>query len=114
MSLQDYMHLLSEMKIVVFNHKSQQAMGNISASLGLNCKVYIRSDSPMWKYYKKELGYIINDALSISNITFDEFNRIDSNQEGNIQIYLNVSSNEHHIKQWKYLFRNIESVNDEE
>lgn len=45
-----YCQFLSEIDIAIFNHKRQQAMGNIISLLGMGKKVYLRKDISTWKF----------------------------------------------------------------
>lgn len=47
---QQYLELLGEVDIAVFNHKRQQAMGNIITLLGLGKTVYMRKDISSWSF----------------------------------------------------------------
>ncbi len=49
----EYLKLLAEIDIAIFNHNRQQAMGNIITLLGLGKKVYIRDDITTWDFFKK-------------------------------------------------------------
>lgn len=51
MSIEKYVNLLGIIDIAVFNHKRQQAMGNIITLLGLGKKVYMRSDVTQWDFF---------------------------------------------------------------
>ncbi|WP_226678987.1 TDP-N-acetylfucosamine:lipid II N-acetylfucosaminyltransferase [Mesobacillus jeotgali] len=48
--LEEYLELLGKIDIAIFNHKRQQAMGNITTLLGLGKKVYIRDDITTWDF----------------------------------------------------------------
>ncbi len=50
MRFDEYIELLSKIDIAIFNHRRQQAMGNIVTLLGLGKKVFIRRDISTWKY----------------------------------------------------------------
>ena len=58
--LTEYLEFLSKIDIAVFNHKRQQAMGNITTLLGMGKKVFIRSDITSWSFYR-ELGVSVFD-----------------------------------------------------
>lgn len=49
----EYLHLLSSIDIAIFNHKRQQAMGNMINLLGMGKKVFMRSDISSWKAFGK-------------------------------------------------------------
>lgn len=50
MPFEQYLGLLAKIDIAIFNHKRQQAMGNITTLLGLGKKVYIRNDITTWRF----------------------------------------------------------------
>ncbi|OED33125.1 hypothetical protein BHE17_11950 [Planococcus maritimus] len=50
---EDYMNLLSEIDVAVFNHKRQQGVGNITSLLSMQKKVYIRDDITTWDFCKE-------------------------------------------------------------
>lgn len=45
-----YLEILASIDIAIFNHKRQQAMGNITTLLGLGKKVYIRQEITTWQF----------------------------------------------------------------
>lgn len=61
MPLTDYLALLSNIDIAVFNHKRQQAMGNTINLIGLGKTVYLRSDVTQWDLFR-ELGVVVRDV----------------------------------------------------
>jgi len=64
-----YLDLLGQIDIAIFNHRRQQAMGNIVTLLGLGKKVYIRNDITTWELFKKLGIEIYNiEALNIDLI----------------------------------------------
>lgn len=50
MPFDEYLEILAKIDIAIFNHKRQQAMGNITTLLGLGKKVYIREEITTWKF----------------------------------------------------------------
>ena len=66
MPLDEYLAFLSEIDIAIFNHKRQQAMGNIINLLGLGKKVYMREEVTSFQFLT-DLGIKIftNDELSL-------------------------------------------------
>ena len=53
MPFNEYINLLSKVDIAIFNHKRQQAVGNITTLLSLGKKVYIRNDITTWEFCKE-------------------------------------------------------------
>jgi dTDP-N-acetylfucosamine:lipid II N-acetylfucosaminyltransferase len=45
-----YLELLAKIDVAIFNHKRQQAIGNITTLLGLGKKVFIRDDITTWSF----------------------------------------------------------------
>lgn len=62
MDIQEYLEILNKVDIAIFNHKRQQAVGNITSLLGLGKKVYIRSDITTWNFCK-------NHNLKVFDVT---------------------------------------------
>lgn len=50
MPFDKYLDILAKIDIAIFNHKRQQAMGNITTLLGLGKKVYIREEITTWQF----------------------------------------------------------------
>ncbi|GIN90670.1 hypothetical protein J22TS1_17210 [Siminovitchia terrae] len=73
MPLDEYLAILAKIDIAIFNHKRQQAMGNIITLLGLGKKVYIRDDITTWEFCKEHnlVVYRTNDP---NGITIDKIN----------------------------------------
>lgn len=67
-----YTDFLAGIDIGIFNNNRQQAMGNIITLLGLGKKLYLRTDTSMWKQYMDK-GYIIFPFDSSQDIPFKEF-----------------------------------------
>lgn len=64
MTFDKYLSFLKGIDIAIFNHKRQQAMGNMITLLGLGRKVYIRSDVTPWAFFK-EKGIKVYDVANI-------------------------------------------------
>lgn len=64
MPFDQYLDFLGKIDIAIFNHKRQQAMGNIITLLGLGKKVYMRSDVSSWAMFDK-LGVKVYEVSSI-------------------------------------------------
>lgn len=73
---EEYLELLAKIDIAIFNHKRQQAMGNIITLIGLGKKVYIRDDITTWKFCMNH-GFLVRS----SNKDFKELFRKISNSE---------------------------------
>lgn len=68
-ALDEYLKILSEIDIAVFNHKRQQAMGNTISLLGMEKKVYIRRGTTTWRFFeeKKIKVFDIDEIESLSS-----------------------------------------------
>ena len=90
--LGEYLQILASIDIAIFNHKRQQAMGNIITLLGLGKKVYVRREVTQWPFFEKKGIKIfdvemldllkINKRISAKNINiiksqFSENNYLD-------------------------------------
>lgn len=61
MPLHDYLKLLEQVDVAIFNHARQQAMGNTISLLGMGKTVYIRSDTTPWSFLGR-LGIKLSDT----------------------------------------------------
>ncbi|MDH4562760.1 TDP-N-acetylfucosamine:lipid II N-acetylfucosaminyltransferase [Pseudomonas sp. BN411] len=52
MSVDQYRCFLGKIDIAIFNHKRQQAMGNVITLLGMGKKVYLRSNVTSWDVFR--------------------------------------------------------------
>lgn len=69
MPFDQYLDFLGKIDIAIFNHKRQQAMGNIITLLGLGKKVYMRSDITPWLMFKKKgVKVYENSEIELSSI----------------------------------------------
>jgi len=64
MPLEDYIEFLGRIDIAIFNHRRQQAMGNIITLLGLGKKVFLRTDITSWDVFGK-IGVKLYDSSHI-------------------------------------------------
>lgn len=71
MAYDQYVELLAECDVGIYNNNRQQAMGNIWLLAKLGKKIYIREDTPMWEHFKN-WGLILYDAATIEHITEEE------------------------------------------
>ena len=53
MPMAEYIEYLTKIDIAIFNHRRQQAMGNIITLLGMGKKVYLRKDVTSWSVFEK-------------------------------------------------------------
>lgn len=106
MPYDDYLELLNKIDIAIFNHKRQQAMGNITSLIGLGKKVYIRNDITTWEF-------CLDHDLKVftSNSEFDDlFEKMDEKiMQNNIQNVKTRFSEEKLIEDWKKIFNEGEA-----
>jgi len=94
----DYLKLLSQVDIAIFNHKRQQAMGNTITLLGLGKKVFLRSDVTQWDFFKEK-------GLHVYDIKELDIEKIKENiKESNRDKIKSVFSKDTYMKQLKELF----------
>ncbi|PKP11398.1 MAG: 4-alpha-L-fucosyltransferase [Bacteroidetes bacterium HGW-Bacteroidetes-4] len=66
LSPKDYSDLLAEIDVAIMNQVRSQGLGNVLPLLYLKKKVYLRSDSTSYKYFKR-INCKIYDTLQIKN-----------------------------------------------
>ncbi|GAA4267997.1 TDP-N-acetylfucosamine:lipid II N-acetylfucosaminyltransferase [Hyunsoonleella aestuarii] len=69
MPLNEYNQLISGCGFAVFNHKRQQALGNINTMGYFGAKLFLNSESPIFKYFKK-LGIQVFNINSVNSNSF--------------------------------------------
>jgi dTDP-N-acetylfucosamine:lipid II N-acetylfucosaminyltransferase len=101
MSLEEYFKLLGNIDIAIFNHKRQQALGNITTLLSLGKKVYIREEITTWDFCE-EHGLKVFSA----NNGFDKlFEPLDENTKvSNQRVMKQKFSEEKLVNDWKRIF----------
>ncbi len=105
MAYERYMELLSTCSVGVFNHKRQQAMGNINALVLYGAKTYIRSDTSMWEEFVVNRKIKHFDIESIKELSFEEFMGMKSNIiENNKKQLQKYASEERFIELWSNIF----------
>lgn len=80
MPLDEYNEMISQVDIVVFNHRRQQALGNIVTFLGYGKKVYLYPETSLAKYFE-EKGV---KFFELKDFNFDRISDVD--RESNIRI----------------------------
>ncbi len=101
MPFADYVRLLGRVDIAVFNHRRQQAMGNIISLLGLGKKVYMRSDITPWALFAKEEIKVFDvDTLDLNPIA-------PKIAESNRSRIASVFSEESLVMQYRELFESL-------
>jgi len=95
----EYLNVLGKIDIAIFNHKRQQAMGNIITLLGLGKRVYIRDDISTWELFK---SISINIKSSNGEISLDLLNEIE--EENNTSIIKERFSEKKLKEEWGRIF----------
>lgn len=82
----DYRLFLASIDIGVYANNRQQAMGNINGLIQLGKKVFIKSNTSMWKSYRDD-KYALFDFEWISSLSFSDFAYMDEKtREANINL----------------------------
>jgi len=98
--LKEYLKVLNQVEVAIFNHKRQQGLGNMTKLLRLGKKVYLRSDISSWDYFNN-IGAKVYDTLNINDISFEELTYYSTNiKEENINIIKKIMSDEYRIELW--------------
>ena len=98
MPFDKYLEFLGDIDIAIFAHKRQQAMGNTITLLGLEKKVYMRSDITPWELFKD----IKVKVFDIENIDLELFSQ--EEKQSNQKKIKEYFSEENYLKQLKQLF----------
>jgi dTDP-N-acetylfucosamine:lipid II N-acetylfucosaminyltransferase len=84
MEFDAYVHFLSNIDIAIFNHKVQQATGNIIVLLGFGAKVYIHKNSNLKNYFKQfSVKLYDNEDISLNCLQ----NKIKISNQANMKRY---------------------------
>lgn len=104
--VEKYNEYLSTIDISIFCNDRQQAMGNIGSLVYLGSKVFLRSDTAMWKYFTQELGYSLEKIEDIKDMTFEEFIHIEQERvKINEDKVSKLRSENNAVEKWKKIFK---------
>lgn len=67
----EYFELFNSIDVAIFNNNRQQGMGNIEEMLRQGKKVYLRTTTPMWNWYRGR-GQKIHDVKELKNISLEK------------------------------------------
>lgn len=98
MAFDDYISLLSQVDVAIFNHRRQQAMGNIVSLLGMKKKVYMRSDITTWDF----LGDIGAQVFDVGRFSLEPIDK--SVAQRNESVIADFFSEENLVAQYRQLF----------
>ncbi|WP_148581875.1 TDP-N-acetylfucosamine:lipid II N-acetylfucosaminyltransferase [Alkalibaculum bacchi] len=97
-----YLDILSKIDVAIFNHKRQQALGNITTLLGLGKKVYIREDITTCQFC---LDHHLK-VFSLNENFDDLFEKMNTREiQMNIENVKRQFSEEKLIDDWKKIFK---------
>lgn len=100
----EYSKILLDVDVTVMNHRRQQGLGNLISILWLGKKVFVRSDTTSYSYFKSE-GIAVWDTLNIPSLSFNDFIFIDPQDAfKNKTLVLDVFSENHYKELWSNLF----------
>lgn len=96
-SKEQYLDFLNKMDMAIFNHRRQQAMGNMIALLGMGKIVYMRKDVSTWSMFQ-QYGIKVFDFNDLSI----DWNRVCV--DSNIEMVKKTFSEENLVKDLTVLF----------
>jgi len=100
----EYSKILVGIDVAVMNHQRQQGLGNLISILWLGKKVFVRSDTTSYSYFKSE-GMAVWDTIQIQNISFNDLISIEPYDAiKNKTLALDVFSDKHYKELWNNLF----------
>lgn len=103
LSFKDYKHLmLNNIDVAVFYNLNQQGFLNILQLIGYGKKIYMRTNSILYKYFT-ELGFHIYSSDSVLTNLFEID---DDHVKQNVELLNNHFSREVIIKKWERVFSN--------
>jgi hypothetical protein len=99
LGIDDYLLVLSGTDIAVMNHRRQQGLGNILPLMYFGKKVYLRSETTTYRFFK-DLGCVIFDIESVKSQE-NSFLTINSSElNKNRKIVSDLLSEERYISLW--------------
>lgn len=102
--LDEYINLLGKVDVAIMNYRTQKGLGNSVLLLALGKKLFIRSDTtPYW--YFKGLGATLFDTLEIPRLSWDNFISFPKEiADSNFRLILSEYSEEHCASLWRSVF----------
>ncbi len=106
MSREDYANHLASVDIYISNQNRQQGNGNASFICSLGHKVFVKSDTSVYKKYNP-LGIRYYDTYDIPNMSFEEFCHMDKDETAlSVKLLKERMKDETKVKQWSEFFEN--------
>lgn len=103
---EEYVKMLSECSVGIFNNNRQQALGNINIMVRSGCKLFIKRDTPMWEEFVEGEGRHYYDVSDIRNLDFKQFIGFDDSfAKYNEQCQLKRSNVEDMNNKWSIIFK---------
>jgi len=105
MQYDDFILFMNNIEIIVFNHKRQQALGNLFLAYYLKKKVFINTESTLYEFFRDDLGLTIRSTLQIPELNFQQFvSTTDDEVKNNRLKVTNVLEEDYIVNQWRLLF----------
>lgn len=101
MPFEEYKKLLSSVDVVLFAHKRQQAFGNFILLLMYGAKIYMKSDTSIWKWAEKN-NISIYDFKQAHLSMLETLN--EDEKKNNYEKVLSLTNKSAVISQWKLIF----------
>ena len=103
----EYMKILSDIDIAIMNHDRQQGLGTIVNLIVNNAKIFIRSDTTSYKFFRDN-GIVLFDTLSIDELPYEEFISEDKTEYRlNRKKILKLTSEDESLKGWLKVFQEV-------
>ena len=99
MKPEQYVRMLNEVDIAIFNNNRQQATANIEIMSYLGKKIYIREDNSLWLHYVERDKCAFSNVEMIKEQSFKEFVEISQKNIDVNKKYFEKIWSEEHIKQ---------------
>lgn len=100
----EYANHLASVDIYISNQNRQQGNGNASFICSLGKKVFIKSDTPVYKKYNS-LGICYYDTYDIDHMNFDQFCHLDKEiTKQSVRILKARMCDDEKVRQWKNFF----------
>lgn len=100
MSFEEYNCYMASIDIAIFNHRRQQAMGNIIGLLSMGKTVYLRPTETPYKFFK-ELGVTVFSSDTI----YEGLRVLDEKQKlNNVELMKRKFSRNSLVESWRLIF----------